>query len=186
MPPERKIIKISIVSGIVVLALISFLIYSLFRGIKRGSEEFAAVKKDLFLSQGKTGGLEQIKEDYEGLKPDLEKIEGLFIDPQLPINLMQFWEETARDSGLSIDISALSLKAPETNSWPSMGFQIGLTGSFPNFLKFLEKIENTSYLIEIQSLIIRGLTREELKLIKYGHFSLGDVRVTLLTKVFTK
>lgn len=186
MSQNKKTLIISVIFGLIALVVISFIIFPLLKGIKKNSEEFAAVKKDLFISQGKAGGLERIKETYENLRPDLEKIEKLFIDPKVPVDLIQFWEKTAIDSEISIEISPVSLKAPKEDSWNSMGFQISLTGPFPSFLKFLEKTENAPYLIEIQSLTVKKLTEGELESAKYEQFSLGDVKATLLIKVYTK
>jgi len=186
MTQNKKILLISIISGLISIVLIVFIIYPLFEKIRENSKKVSAVKQDLLLSRGKAGSLEQVKETYENLKPDLEKIDGLFVDPQVPINLIQFWEKTATESGISIDISPAFLKASEVDPWNSIAFQVTLIGSFPNFLKFLEKIENASYLIEIQSLTARRLIERELKPTEQEQYSLGDVRVTLLTKVFTK
>lgn len=186
MEPKKKIIIFSLIFGIITLVLINFVICSLLEGIKKDSEEFIAAKKELILSKGETGKFEQFKETYKELEPDLEKIDKLFVDPEVPIDLIEFWEKTAIDSELSINISPALLKALETDPWHSVGFQIALVGPFPDFLKFLEKIENAPYLIEIQNLIVKRLTKQELKSTKYEQFSPGDVNITLVTKVFTQ
>ena len=186
MSQNKKTFLISIIFGLITLTIIGFIILPLLRGIKKNSGELSVVKRDLFISQGKAGGLEQIKETYEGLKPDLERIEKLFVDSKVPVDLIQFWEKTAIDSGISIEISPSSLKTIGEDPWNSMGFQISLIGPFPSFLKFLEKTENAPYLIEVQSLTVKKLTEGELGLVKYKQFSLDDVKITLLTKVYTK
>ncbi len=148
----RKIITISVVFGIIIVILLSFVIYPLLKGVKKNSQEFILAKKELLSFKTKTEEFEQSKEVYRGLKTDLEKIDELFINPDVPIDLIKFWRATAEDSGLLIDISPTSLEADETAPWDSMGFRLSLTGSFSDFLKFLEKIETAPYLIEIQNL----------------------------------
>lgn len=148
----KKIIVISIIFGIVVIILLCFVIYPLLSGVKKNSQELILAKKELVSFKTETEEFEQSKEVYRSLKTDLEKIDQLFINPDVPIDLIKFWRETAKDSGLLIDISPTSLGAEETVLWDSIGFRLDLIGSFSNFLKFLEKIETAPYLIEIQNL----------------------------------
>lgn len=173
MGPKKKIIVFSIIFGTVSVALVCFVIYPLVKEIKNDSNEFIIVKRELVLSEVRARKFEQFKETYGKLEPDLEKIGQLFVDPGVPIDLIEFWEKTARDSELSISISPTSPRTAETAPWYSMGFQMNLTGSFPNFLKFLEKIERGSYLVEVKNLTVKRLTDE-------------NVSITLATKVLTE
>ena len=148
----KKIIVVSIIFGIIVIILFCFVIYPLLSGVKKNSQEFILAKKEMVSFKIETEEFEQSKEIYRGLETDLEKIDELFVNPDVPIDLIKFWRETAKDSGLLIDISPTSLRAEETVLWDSIGFRLTLIGSFPDFLKFLEKIETAPYLIEIQNL----------------------------------
>ena len=172
MSPKKKIIIFSVIFGIATIAIVGFIIRPLFKGIERSSEELITAKKELILSQEEAGKFEQFKEIYRGLEPDLEKINQLFVDSEIPIDLIKSWEEEARDSELSIKISPIFLETAETDPWNSIGFQLRLIGPFPNFLKFLEKTETSPYLIEIQN-----LTAEK---------SAQGVSTTLTVKVYTK
>jgi len=173
MSSKEKIVIFSVTFGVVVLALICFIIYPLFRGIEKGSQELITAKKEFILSKDETERFDQFKEIYNKLKPDLEKIDKLFIDPEVPIDFIKFLEYTAGDSELLADISLTLAKSAETDPWSSIGFRMILTGSFPNFLKFLEKIETSPYLIEIQNLSTKKL--EE-----------GNIAANLVIKVFSK
>ena len=148
----KKIIVISIIFGIIVIILLCFVIYPLLNEVRKNSQEFILAKKELVSFKAETEEFEQSKEVYRSLKTDLEKIDQLFINSDVPIDLIKFWRETAKDSGLLIDISPILLEAGETVLWDSIGFRLDLIGSFSNFLKFLEKIETAPYLIEIQNL----------------------------------
>ena len=148
----KKIIVTSIIFGIVVIILLSFVVYPLLSGVRKNSQEFILAKKELVSFKAETEEFEQSKEVYRSLKTGLEKIDQLFISSDVPIDLIKFWREAAQNSGLLIDISPISLGAKETALWDSIGFRLSLIGSFSNFLKFLEKIETAPYLIEIQNL----------------------------------
>lgn len=174
MAPKKKIIISSIIFGIVILALICFLIYPLVQGIKRNSQDLVRAKEELTLFQTKLQEVEQTRESYNKLKSDLDKIDNFFIDSEVPIDFIKFLEKTASDAGLSIDISPLSLKIGEAAPWNSIGFSLILIGSFPDFSKFLEKIETASYLLEVQGL---GLKRYET--------SPSNIKADLTIKVYT-
>lgn len=177
MKSKQKIIIILIILTALSFVLVGFLIHLQLKGVKKTSEELVNLKKELILFQSKAGELEQFKKTYQELEPDLKRIDSLFVDPEVPIELIKFWENIASDSGLLIEISPAFIKPGETEPWKPMGFQLVLTGSPKNFLKFIEKIETGPYLTEVQSLVI---TKQEKEV------EGGDVKATLLTKAFIK
>lgn len=177
MNSKKKTIVFSLVFGVASLALVCFVIYPLFKGIKKNSEELIIAKRESILLQGKTGKIEQFRKTYEDLKPDLEKIDHLFTNSEVPIDLIKFLKKTAENSELSNDISSVFVKTAETNPWGSLGFRITLDGFLPNFLKFLEKVETAPYLIEVQNLAVKKVSGSGLNL---------GVNATLVIKVYTK
>jgi len=186
MNPRKKIIIFSIIFGLISLALVCFVIYPLFKEIKKNSGELISLKRELALSKNETEKFGEIKEVYENLEADLEKIDKLFIDSEVPVELIQFWETIAKDSGLLINISPTSSTTAEGETWDSIGFQITLSGSSSNFLEFLEKTETGPYLIEIQNLVVKKITGGEFVVEGYTEFSSEDVNANLLIKVYTK
>jgi len=182
---KKKIILISVVSGIIGLAFIFLLIYPLFKRIIKNSQGIIETRKEIVLSQDKAGDISQIKKDFKKLEPDLEKIDSLFVDSEAPIGLIEFLEKTAVNSGISIEIRPVSLKKSKEDSWDSIGFQITTISSSDNSLRFLEKLEATHYLIEIQNVVVNKLTEQNLKSQRYEGYSLGDVILNLKIKVFT-
>lgn len=188
MNPKKEIILISIVFGILVLLLIVFLAYPFLKDIQKASGELILLKEKLFLTEKEFEKSEQFKQSYQELEPDLNKIQRLFIDPEIPIDLIEFWEKTAAESGLSIDIEPTSLSAValENKPWSSLVFRLNLTGSFPNFLKFLQKTEKGPYLTEVQDINVKKLSEREIGSKGYEGFSIGDVVVNLTIKVFSK
>ncbi len=177
MDPKKKIIVFSLAFGVAGLVLVCFVIYPLFKGIKKNSEEFIIAKRESILLQGKTGKIEQFRKTYEDLRPDLEKIDNLFTDSEVPIDLIKFLDKTAENSKLLSDISSVSVKTSETDPWSSLGFQITLAGLLPDFLRFLEKIETAPYLIEVQNLTVKKVSGSGLNL---------GVSATLIIKVYTR
>lgn len=187
MSPQKKTIIISIIAGLADLALIFFIIFPLFREIKKNSQEITSAKKDLILLETKIQNIEKFKETAKTIQPNLEKGESIFIDPKAPVDFIKFLEKVAADSGILIDIfPASNIQAEKKDSFPSMAFQIVLTGSFPNCLKFMEKMENSPYLLEIQNLTVTRLAEQEFGRKELAGFSIGSVRTNLSLKVYTQ
>lgn len=186
MTTEKKIVITSVVFGIVIALLIGAVFFPLLKSVKKDLNNLISIKRDLIFFSGDVEISRQLRSKYKKIEADLDKMDKLFVDRQAPIDLIEFWEKTAADYGLSITISAYPLRKKNTDPWDSIGFQINLTGSFPGFLRFLEKIESSSYLIEAKSLTINKLEKnkdgeeEEFEIID------GDIKANLLVKVFVK
>lgn len=169
-----------------IILLFVFLIYPIFLEIKKISQDFLSQKEKLVSLERKSENFQKFQSYYLEIKPNLEKIDQLFIDPKVPIDFIGFLEKTARDYQIPITISPGLPTKIEEDPWPSLNFQITSLSSFPDFLKFLEKLESSNYLIEIQNLNIARLTETELKTKGFEKFSLGDARAILSIKVYTK
>lgn len=166
--------------------LVLFLISPLLKDIKAGSAEILVQKENLVTLEAKAESFERFKKSLQEIKPNLEKIDKLFISSEAPVDFIDFLEKTSKESSLEIKISsALSTKV-EKDLWPSLVFQITSVGSFPAFLKFLEKLELEVYLIEIQNLNVTRIGEAELKTKEYEKLSSGGVKANLSIKVYAK
>jgi len=191
MDIKKKInITIAIFLGLTIL-LIGFVIYPLFQGIKNDSKELVSQKQKIISLETKIENLGKFQTLWQGIEPDFQKIEKLFIDSEVPVAFISSLETIAKDCQMTIKISSAPSSGTEKDPWPSLFFQISSATSSPKFLKFLEKIETSPYLIEISSLNVRKLTEAELtqpflqKELGEGR-NLGDVAITLSLKVYSK
>ena len=126
----------------------------------------------MFSLEKKIENLKEFQTLWLEIEPNLKKIDQLFIDPQVPVEFVNFLEKIAKDSEILIEISSAISSKTEKDPWPSLLLQINSTAPFSEFLKFLEKIETSPYLIEIQNLNARRLIE-------------GDAEITLSVKVYT-
>lgn len=169
--------------GIFSVLLIVFVIYPSFIQIKKISEDFVEEKRKLILFEKEMENLKGIESLYKKYQPNLEKIDQLFINPEFPIEFIESLEKKAQEFQLGkIEISPLPRKEIKTDPWPSLSFQISLSGSFPNFLRFFEKLENSPYLIEISNLNLKKLTAGEIK----PPLAEGDIYASFLIKTYSK
>ncbi len=182
---KKKIYIILAIFCFAVLILAVVLIYPLLEGIKENSEQLITTRKELVFLEKQITELKEFKENYQEYKPNLEIIDKLFVDPETPLQFIQFLETRAANSNISLEISAIIPQREKTSSdlWDNTVFQISLKGSFSNFLRFLEKIEASSYLIESQNLTVNELNKGA---IGPEGKSLGNIEANLSIKVFTK
>ncbi len=173
------------------LSLILFLICPLFQGIKNDSKELISQKQKIVSLKTKIENLGKFQTLWQEIEPNFQKIEKLSIDPDVPVEFISSLEKISKDCQMAIKISSTPSSGTEKDPWPSLFFQISSATSFSKFLKFLEKLETSPYLIEISSLNVRKLTEAELtqpflqKELGEGR-SLGDVAAALSLKVYSK
>lgn len=184
MEPKPKIYLSWLIFGSLSLGLIILLISPLFQEIQKNSKSLVLTRSSLDLLERKIENLESFQIFYKKNKANFEKLDSLFINPQEPVDFIQFLEQQAQDSEVLLKISPPAVQKLKKGLWPSMNFRLTLKGPFPNFLKFLEKLESSPYLIEISSLNARRLTERDI--VEPEELSVGDVEVFLTIKVYTK
>ena len=188
MELKRQITIILSGSLLAVLVLTFIFVFFFLKGIRQASADLVNIKKELVLFQAKLSGEEDLKENYQKIEPDLEKIENSFVNSEVPVDLIKFWEQTAMNSGVYINIAPISSSADDKDKkyvWDYMNFRLSLFGSFSNLLRFLERIEAGPYLIEIKDLSIQKLNDSDLVSKEYPGLSANDIRAILTLKVFT-
>lgn len=94
--------------------------------------------------------------EYEKVKAvEKEKmtfIENLLLDRELPIPFISFLEEKKREENLGMKITTSNL-SPLTKSPPQfLEFHVLLEGGFDGILRFIEKLENAPFLLEVNDL----------------------------------
>lgn len=177
MNSKKKIYIFGAIFGIINLLLIILVILPLIGDIEKSPKDLISQKGQLLSLEKKEINFTDLKKAYQSHQADFENIDTFFIDPETPIEFISFLENIAQSSQGVIKISLASEKKEETEIGPVLAFNVSFDSSFPNFLKFLEKLENSKYLIEISSLNIKKSGGE--------NFS-GNVNATLSIKVLTK
>jgi len=160
------------------IALIVLIITPLFNRINSASEELLAIKEEAPFFEEKTK-ISELRNQVQELEPDLERLELSFVDPGAPIEFVNFLKELSLNSNVQLDISSADFKEPEESEWNYFVFKLELGGSFTNVARFIEKIENSSYWIEIDQVNMKkaAISEEEL---------LDSISTSLSIKVFTK
>ncbi len=163
-----------------------FSVFLLFKEVKNVSGTFSLEKEKVTSLSEEKENRKKIKDIYENYQSDLDKIEKVFIDPEIPIEFISFLEKTAGASQVKIKIISMAKRTDKGDTWPNLLFQSSVTGSFSNFSKFLEKLENSPYLIEVTELNSRSLTEKEAKSKEFEGFPSADTSTLILIKVLAR
>ncbi len=177
---------VSVTSAILSVGLVYFAVYPLYRMIDGESKELSILKE----SASKTG--RQIEEDKKieeaekVLNEGALKINGVFVNSEIPVEFIQFLESIAKESNLSIDISPVSFKKEKGEIWTPMGFQVDLLGTFSGCRTFLEKAEYGSYALELDSITVQKIKDRKPFLEKFPNLPTESVSMSLIIKIFSK
>ena len=155
---RQKNIIIAFVFLIIALAIIFLLAHPAFKEIKKNSDEFVRIKKELVSLENDRRNLIKRQQFYGNLAPDLLKTENLFISASFPVQFVRFLEKTASEADVLMTIGNVEPAKSGADPWRYAGFQLSLRCYLPDCLKFLEKIENSPYLINVQNLNIRRIS----------------------------
>lgn len=172
MASSQKIIFTIIIFGAIILAIFILGINPQIKAIQKKAQDFLFQKKEQILLKQKIENIKSFEKIYSRNREHLEKINNLFPDSEVPLEFINFLEKLAQDCEISLTIKSSTPSGNKDDLWPSIGFQLTLAGPFPNFLRFLEKLENSPWLIEISGISIK---KEE-----------EGIRAVLTTKVFTQ
>lgn len=182
---KRKIFFVSTLFIFLILSLFFCLISPLFSTIKRDSLEYLSQKENLILIEKKKKELVNIERIYADVEPSLSKINTFFVNPEEPVEFINFLEKSAQELNLSIQISLMN-KEVGKKPWPGMYFQVETAGSFSNFMKFLEKLESASYLIEVENMDIKRASEKQVRFGTMELLKAGNVQIILDIKVYTR
>jgi hypothetical protein len=169
-----------------IVLLAAFLNFLILTEIQKKSQAFFSGKERIVsLLQGEENRKE-IENLYKNYQPDFDKIDKVFVETEAPIEFINFLEKTASSSSLSFKIVSLTKKMDKNTPWPSITFQLSAQGSFPNFLKFLEKLENSPYLIETTDLNVTAPTQKGAKLKEFASLPPTETGVLFTITVLSR
>lgn len=180
MRSKQKFI-IAVVSFVVLSAmLLGAVVYPVFRGVAADYQKALAQKRLLLqLEEDKKSSseFEKISMQYA---QEIRQLQEVFVDSKTPIAFFRFLDETALAFGLDMEKAPGPVQHTEGDRWPSFDVRLAGKGPYPHVMAFLQKIENASYFLEVETLMMsakKGFGDQERK---------GEVEFSMSLKVFTK
>ena len=183
---SKKIIIFSSVSLLVVLLMALLMVAPLLKNIYGIFNSILETKKDLASFENEASKADVFNSDYDNLQITSEKIEQNLVNESAPIELIKFFEDTAKEMDLLVDIYPASVLKRNRDPWESIGFSIELIGDFSSAMRFLEKIENSPYLIETIKFNAKSITQKDVSYKRYQDFIIGQILTSIEFKAYTK
>ena len=140
--------------AIIVISLFFFIICPIFSDIKQNSENLLENKKELASIEYLTKSFEDFEKNFELYEEGLKEMEGLLnkeslIDPEIPIEFINFFKEKSQELDLNLRITALSTDDVEDNHWNTLKFRVTGVGRVDHVRNFIEKLENSKWLLSV-------------------------------------
>lgn len=181
MKIKNKIYIIVVFFGLITLFLFVFLVFPFFKNIKNNSDNLFSKKQSIAIFKNQATEVENFKKKYDEYRPNLERIDQLFIDLENPVDFIEFLEKTASSSGIESEISLSPYSLKQEDEF-SITFQFFSSGNFLKILEFTKALESGPYLIEIKNLIIKNSETESTS----ENNNSERVNATFLIKAFSK
>ena len=161
MKNKNKIGTISLIFTLSSLFLIVFFVYPLIADIKKSSENIISSKNEMQTLRAQIVETEKFRKNYVNYKSNLGKIDQLFVDLNNPVDFIKFLETTAEKSQIILQVALpTSSQTTKQGSPDSLNFQISIKGGFLGVLDFIKKIEEGTYLIEVENLTMGNSNTE--------------------------
>lgn len=176
---KRKGFAVWLIVASLVFIFLILMIWFLFGKIKNGSDSLFLEKNKIAVLQKQIGDVESFKIKYNEYLPSLQKIDQAFVDPDNPLNFIEFLEKSAEDSNIELEISPLSFTVE--GGLKILSLQLSSVGSFSGNLNFLEKLEKGPYLLYIEK-----LTLSEFRESKSSKTSSNKIQASVSTKILSK
>lgn len=171
---NKKIYFIFFLWVVIFFLLLKFGVIFFAGEFKTFSQDIASQKKAQGLLESRIKDFTNFQKNYSFYQPIFEKLENSFVDKEAPIEFIEFLEKEANDANLAIKISPSTVNSKEKENWIPIGFQILLQGNFSNGLRFLERLEQCPWLVEILRVNIEKIPEN------------NNIKLTLEIKVFAK
>jgi len=185
--------KLWISIGLTVLVcffLVVFCVLPTLRGIVDSSKQLVLKRQELVSNEFLAQNFENFEKNFHRYEEGLDEMKTLLsqeslIDPEIPVNFIDFFQEQAATLNLSLKISPISFHKKEKESWDYMTFRIDGSGKFVDIMRFLRKLENSRWLVAEKNLSIGKYEEQEGR--NPEGSSKGDfVKINLLIKVYAQ
>ncbi len=177
---QSKLLVWGGILGLIIASLILFAIWPLVTQIQDNSATLLSEKNDAAVLKMQSDEIEHFKAVYQNYKPNLDKTDQLFVDPQNPVDFIKFLEDTAAISSVKAQISLVPSGSPKNQTM--LTFQLLCNDNFLNILHFLESLENGPYLLEIKDISIKNADLDKTA----KNYPSGNVSANFSINAFTK
>lgn len=175
----------NLVFGLIDLGLILLIIFLPLKTTIDDVETLASLKKTQFSLQEQADNFVKLNKDYRSHLSEIKTMDTIFVDEAAPVDFLSFFEGVSQAENLSIKINPSLPQRSKNDVWGSMIFQVSAQGRLKNFLRFLEKLENGPYLMEIFTFNLKK-TKTPAETARPGENPINEVEATFSLRTYTK
>lgn len=171
---SHRIIIAVFALSVLVIGGIGFVAFPLFRSIQINAQELREQKARVQEARSLDGYLFAFANLSSQEKAELGEFAEMFVDPETPIAFIEFLESIAQSSDMELKITPGNPIQIKGQTWPEMDFQLASQGSYSGFIRFLKKLENAPYILEVRNTTVNQSKKEG-----------GQVNFTMVLRAFT-
>lgn len=165
--------KICLLSGLVlIIAVLLFwgIVRPLLAEVKTTSASVRERNEKLsVLQKTDQNYLKELETEYNDVKEKISLMKAGFLEIDKVVDFFVKLESIATNTSNQIEI--------EPKEFPV--FNLDLTGSFPNLIKFLGWLENDNYFLDVEAIKIKRFSQRDLTPEQQKTISIGDVNTVL-------
>lgn len=149
---KNKIVAALVAFGLILFALIYFIVIPTIKDIKTMSQEIEEQRIDLEKKYIKGNSLKQLAENLKKIEPKLSSLDQIFISKNRELEFITTVENEANKNRVGQKINLSSPKATENLEFQKNNLQLFTKGEFNKQLKYLLSLESLGYYINVKSI----------------------------------
>jgi hypothetical protein len=149
---------------------------------KNKMEQARLLKDNLRKESGKIG---KYKKGISFLEENKSLIDEFFVSENGDVELIKKLEKMADEVELEVEIETLDKKSSKIKKGEGTFLKLKLTGEFKNYMKYLYKLENIDYLVNVHSVSMEKFSAEsdfEKNIAEKGEVMQGMITISFLKK----
>src|SRR3989338_5074932 len=151
MTRSKKILVASLAALLGAFLFLFFIVSPLLSGVAKTTELLRAEKLKRSDLEAQIIAIEDFRRFTNANQENFKTLDTLFLKEQNPSPFFSFLETLASREGFSLKIVPQEPKLLPEDRWTSIDFQVSSQTSFPKLFAFLEKLEQSPYLLEIKN-----------------------------------
>jgi len=145
----------NLILGLIDIGLIVFIIFFPAKIVIKNINEFSSLRKTLFSLEEQEDNFDNLNKSYQINLETIKGIDNAFVNSEEPVDLLTFVEDLSEELELSTKITPTVSQESESDIWPSMIFRLSCKGESKKLMAFLEKLENSKYLMEMTDINLK-------------------------------
>ncbi len=145
----------NLIFGLIDIGLIVFIIFFPARIVIKDINELSSLRKTLFSLEEQEDNFSKLNKSYRINLETIKGIDNAFVNSEEPVDLLTFIEDLSEELELSTKITPTAPQKSKSDIWPSMIFKLSCKGESEKLIAFLEKLENSKYLMEMTDINLK-------------------------------